>query len=431
MPDFKTYELAATALAAVLAGLLGIFKYFNYRTRRDRIALVRDAFTKVVASLAADSEVDRLAGAILLRRFFDPNSEVSIPDTVWMRLARLFGAGSGAASSATPYAAEAVGVIASILRGQPTGNFQKLLADGLAYAPTLRRADLQRTNLQTAYLGARTEGPSDAPRSVTVDLSHADFYRADLSGASLKGAMARGAVFYQARLRDTVLRGADLRDANFYEADLGGANFDGAILTGASFNGARNILSALTEKLDGDGRYPHVEPFRTPPRAGPVAMLRVFVSKPGLLRTDQQQVLAALCRRLTAEGLQPELLERSDYPKFSAFAEVQRRMESCAGAVLLGFRELEVSEGRWRAGTAEERRLYGVHLTTPWSHAEAGLAIARRLPLLVVAEPGVSGGVFDLAGTEHGIWRLPAAWNDSAAAFTEWCTAVRERAAKG
>ena len=73
--------------------------------------------------------------------------------------------------------------------------------------PSLHRADLQRTNLQNAYLGARG--------ARQIDLSYADFYRADLSGASLKGAQATGAVFYQARMTDAVLRNADLRRAIF------------------------------------------------------------------------------------------------------------------------------------------------------------------------------------------------------------------------
>ena len=51
-----------------------------------------------------------------------------------------------------------------------SSNFQKLLADGLVFAPSLQRADLQRTNLHNAYLGSRGERQ--------VDLSYVD-YRAD------------------------------------------------------------------------------------------------------------------------------------------------------------------------------------------------------------------------------------------------------------
>jgi len=99
-----------------------------------------------------------------------------------------------------PYWKVAVDVTAAILRGLKTDDFQKLLADGLAFAPTLIRADLQRTNLQFAYLGSRKVNGGGATREILTDLSYADFYRADLSRASLKRANGEGAVFYQARL---------------------------------------------------------------------------------------------------------------------------------------------------------------------------------------------------------------------------------------
>ena len=177
----------ATALVGLVGAVLGMLRYFNYRTRRDRIAAVGSAFETVVEALASESDVKRLAAAIRLRRFFDPDSEVGV---------------AGAA-----YARDALGVTAGILRQQPTGNFQKLLADGLAHAPSLVGADLQRTNLQGAYLGG-------------TDVSRADFFRGDLSHASLKGAVARESVFYQASLVGTVFSRADLRGANFYQADI-------------------------------------------------------------------------------------------------------------------------------------------------------------------------------------------------------------------
>jgi uncharacterized protein YjbI with pentapeptide repeats len=77
----------------------------------------------------------------------------------------------------------------AILREQPPGNFQKLLADALTQAPKelLAGADIQKANLQNAWLGQ-------------IDLPKADFYRADLSDASFKEATAEGVKFYEARL---------------------------------------------------------------------------------------------------------------------------------------------------------------------------------------------------------------------------------------
>lgn len=406
---FKEFATLFASITAVVGGLLGILKYFQYRTRRDKIMLVRQAFDTVVKSLASNVEVERLAGAILLRRFFDRETEVGI--------------------AGTPYWKEGVDVTAAILRGQPAGNFQKLLADGLGFAPTLDRADLQKTNLQFAYLGSRKKG-DNPPEEVITDLRYADFYRADLSGASLKRANARGAVFYQARLQNTVFSGADLQQANFFEADLRGANFQNALLDGASFLCARNIPATLASKLDERWVYNDKNPFQQPSRTGE-STPRVFISKPGCLDLRQRELLVALQAKLAEEGLVPQVLERIDYPQFGAIGEVQRMMNDCSGAVIFGFKQLEIRDGLWRSGTPEEKQLKNSYHSTPWNQIEAGMAVTLGLPIFLLCQQGVEGGVFDVATTEHQVyhvfaeadWTTPAVLN----LFTSWCADVRER----
>jgi pentapeptide repeat protein len=223
-------------VGGLAAAILGILKYFNFRSRRERAALVGQAFASTVDGLASTDPARQFAGAILLRRFFDQRTEQ----------------GEGH----SPYEKEAVAVIAALLRDIPTGNLQKLLADGLGYAPSLEDADLQRCNLQHAYLGVRPDR--------IVDLSNADLFEADLTGASLKGATARGTVFFRAVLRETVLRGSDLTEADFRAADLEGARFDGAHLSGARFDGAKAIPPEVMELLDDDGRVPPTSPASAP-----------------------------------------------------------------------------------------------------------------------------------------------------------------------
>jgi hypothetical protein len=426
---FASYATALAALAGIPAALFGILQFIRYRTRRDKMALVSESFAKVVEALASEVEVERLAGAILLRRFFDRRSE--------------FGVGR------TPYAKEAVAVIASMLRTQPTGNLQKLLADGLAHAPTLVRADLQRTNLQKAYLGARILGPR---AKQVVDLSYADFYRADLSGASLKEAQADAAVFYQARLNGTVLKGARLRNANFYEADLQGAVFDGADLRGATFAGARHVPAAVARHLD-DAQTYHVLPrwwwrwlrwltwrhWRTwwtarnavvaakPSHDGGKAEPpRIFVSRPGGGEGSNGAQVAALCARLEGEGFAPVMLGRSDYPVAGALAEAKRLIAGCAGAVILGVPDIRVAVGAWRPGTPEEAALTDKAFPTPWSQVEAGMAVMAGLPVLIVGDDGIGGGVFDPATSEHGLVRVRP--DLASPHLADWSAAVRERA---
>ena len=403
MADAAITEIGTllTGLAALAGAAITVFQYFKLTTYRDQLASSRKWFDDVVVSLSSEKEIDKLAGAILLRRFFDPDSEVNPPGKDPDRK--------------TPYAPEAVNVIAAILRGQPTGNFQKLLADGLAFAPSLHRADLQRTNLQNAYLGSRGDR--------MTNLSQADFYRADLSGASLKGANASGAVFYQARMTDAVLRNADLRDANFYEADLLGANFDGAKLAGAKFGRARNVPAELTPFIE-EEVWQGEEQFKSSESGARPAPRVVYVSKPGCLDAHQERIVALVCGWLESDGLKTATLERPDYPATSAFAELRRRMSGCAGVVVFGFAELRITEGMWRPGTSEEAIVSGQAASTPWNQIEAGMAAMINLPLLLVAEPEVTKGVFDPALIEHNVFRVTIPPDRLSPNLRSWLVAV-------
>lgn len=352
-----------TAVVALVGAVLGVLRYFNYRTKRDRVAAVGSAFETVVEALASENGIKQLAAAIRLRRFFDRGSEVGI---------------AGAA-----YSRDALGVIVAILREQPTGNLQKLLADGLAHAPTLVGADLQRTNLQGAYLGG-------------TDVSGADFYRADLSGASLKGSVARRTVFYQAKLVETVFTRADLRGANFYEADLTRVKFKEALLAGATFVGSCAIPPEIIPHLNENGEFIGSDKPISSDELVRTALVRVFVSRPSTLTSSQQAVWRLLEDTLEAAGAEVVTLERSDYPPAGVLSELHRVMADCRGVVVLGFRQLEISAGSWRPGTPEERPIDGTAEATPWNHVEAGIAAALRLPMFIVRDQGVTGGVFDM-----------------------------------
>jgi hypothetical protein len=401
-PDpLKNLAAFATGLAAVIGAIIAALQYLNatLTKRREKAAAVRRSFEGVLTSLASENEVDRLAGAILLRKFFDPTAEVNTKDM--------------------PYAAEAINVIAAILRGQPSGNFQKLLADGLAFAPSLHGADLQRTNLHNAYLGSRG--------NKLVDLSDADFYRADLSGASLKGAKACHAVFYQARMTNAFFRGADLRGANFFEADLWGVNFDGARLANATFERTRNIPPELKPHIDSKNRWDGPSEFkfsRGGDRADPPA---IYVSKPGCLDEHQGKVVGLVCSWLESGGMIPDALERHDYPTTGVLGEVRRRMSGCRGAVVFGFGELRISDGLWRSGTADEAKISGQAFSTPWCQIEAGMAVMFNLPLLLVVDSDLTKGVFDPSLDEHNVFRLTAPPHRLAPAFANWLAAVGER----
>lgn len=399
---------AIASIAAAVTGILGILKYFNYRSRQDELRLIANDFHAVVAALRSDAHIERMAGAISLRRFFDAKAE---------------------SGKRTPYRKEALDVTTAILRGQATSDFQKLVADGLAFAVNLHRADLQKTNLQFAYLGSRQKG-AQSSSDVTIDLSYADFYRADLSGASLKGAYAQGAVFYQARLHKTVLSKADLSNAFFFEADLKDARFDNALLCGANFHGARNVPVEIQKKLDSNGIYQDKEPFRSTQRSSESSN-PVFVSKPGYLSYQYQQKIDALLDKLEEEGIHPISLERADYQNFGALGELRRVVSGCFGMIIFGFPDLLVEKGSWRSGTPEEKAIESLAVPTSWCQIEGGMATMLGIPVLVISESIVNDGVFESALSGPGMYHLSMDedLNGSAFlnAFSNWCSDVREQ----
>ena len=209
---------------ALVAAILGIFKYFNYRSKRDRLAEVGASFALTVDALASDNETSRMAGAVLLRRFFDRHTEQG--------------------ARGRPYVKEAIEVMAGMLREEQPQRIQKVLADGLRYARELQQADLQHCDLRNAYIGRKAGDRSP------VDLTRADLYGAKCDRASFKAVIARGTVFMEAELRKTVFSGADCRSADFRWAKLDGAKFDGAQIGGARFDGAEGVPDQLVALLD-------------------------------------------------------------------------------------------------------------------------------------------------------------------------------------
>jgi uncharacterized protein YjbI with pentapeptide repeats len=449
--EVSTLVAVLTAVAGLVAAIVGVLKYFNYRSKKDRMAAVGQAFETVVEALASDDEVKRMAAAIRLRRFFDPRAELATGGVgLWLRrLTKADGetaeedddetaeeddpTGSAEPDRALmneelPYAADAVDVIVAILRNQPPGNFQKLLADALTRAPKqlLVRADLQRANLQNAYLGG-------------IALPKADFFRADLSSASFKNGKAQGAQFYEARLARTRFTGAKLAKANFFGADLSRADFSGAKLPGASFieasarravfrktvltnakftsadlrgadfgggdltgatfqdarlagavfDGTQGVPDAVAGRLQGGGIFPEGQE----PREG---ARRVFLSQPTVLTAQQQALVDRVAHVIEEGGAEVVRLLRDDYPASGSLGEIRRLMAGCAAVAIVGVSQLLVARGTLRPGTPEESPVRDASLATPWNQIEAGMAFALDLPMLVVSSRLGDAGVFGI-----------------------------------
>jgi hypothetical protein len=162
--------------------------------------------------------------------------------------------------------------------------------------------------------------------------------------------------------------------------------------------------------------------------------MRIFLSRPNVLDPGSRQSIELLRGLLEAQGMVGVELERGEYPKSGVISEIRRRMTGCAGAVVFGFRQVEVLEGRLRPGTAAEERIQDLHMTSPWIQLEAGMAAMWGLPILLVSQPGVLGGIFDADVSDYLFQRVSLIEDRKSPAFQvpfeAWCAAVREQARK-
>jgi hypothetical protein len=124
--------------------------------------------------------------------------------------------------------------------------------------------------------------------------------------------------------------------------------------------------------------------------------ISIFLSAPTMINADQQVVYDFVCDALGEENLQPRALGRSDFPQSDPTTEVYYMMRACYGGIILGFTQIEATSGTIKPGTSAAKEIsQPVNLPTPWNQIEAGIMLAMRKPILVFAQEGVSGGVFD------------------------------------
>jgi hypothetical protein len=90
-------------------------------------------------------------------------------------------------------------------------------------------------------------------------------------------------------------------------------------------------------------------------------------------------------------GLTPRTLGSSDYPSKAPLDEVIEIMDECEGAIVLGYPQVSISEGKVKGSEIETVLL----LPTEWNHIEAALAYSKGIPIIIFHHKGVSRGVFD------------------------------------
>jgi hypothetical protein len=115
------------------------------------------------------------------------------------------------------------------------------------------------------------------------------------------------------------------------------------------------------------------------------------VSRPNWISSEFDPGLEVFLTSLNNMGLSPRTLGSSDYPSKAPLDEVIEIMDECEGAIILGYPQVTIFEGKIKEDKIENELL----LPTEWNHIEAALAYSKGLPLIVIHHQGVSRGVFD------------------------------------
>lgn len=156
----------------------------------------------------------------------------------------------------------------------------------------------------------------------------------------------------------------------------------------------------------------------------------IFVSCGTDLSPDQQLIYEHILKKLEELNLVAHTLGRSDYPMKSTLQEVYVLGRHCSGAIILGFEQLYADRVVRKRGTRFEATVRDMSLPTPWNHLEAGIMFTLKIPILMLREESISGGIFD-AGTVDGfVHALPAADELPSARLNQilqrWTSAVLE-----
>ncbi|WP_282025949.1 pentapeptide repeat-containing protein [Limimaricola cinnabarinus] len=354
-------------LGALLTIFAGLYAFIRARWMKDSKRAVGLAFRETIEGLSSDKAEIRTASAIILRRFLDEGSE--------------YGVGGA------PFRHEAISIATALLKSSSAGEVQKILCEILPLAKPewLKEIDLQRANLSNAYLAH-------------IEIEEGDFFQAHIVSASFKGAKLSKCKFREAIIRRSSFRGADLRGSVFDGAHLEDIDFRGADLRGVSFNGAeiRNVdtTGATLDSRTSGAIEPGLPNAATRTRVGDQD-LKVFLSRPSRMNERQDGYFRLVRRAVEARNLHVVELPREDYSPLGSLGAVVKAVDASHAMIAFGFGDYTIHHGAYRQFDLDGREIRDENLASPWCQIEAGMALQKGIPLLVVADPGVHEGIFE------------------------------------
>lgn len=141
-------------------------------------------------------------------------------------------------------------------------------------------------------------------------------------------------------------------------------------------------------------------------------MIDVFLSRPNNIGIEEQETLSLIEKILRERDLKLRTIGATDFPNQVPMIAIKNVMKECKGAIIIGFKQIKIEKGINKIGTSNEMELHNKFLPTPWNHIEATMAFVLDLPLLIIRDNEVDGGIFDIGVTNNFIHTFNLATNE-------------------
>jgi hypothetical protein len=157
--------------------------------------------------------------------------------------------------------------------------------------------------------------------------------------------------------------------------------------------------------------------------------MNVFVSRPTVIGHEFESAYATFHAALVSEGYVLRRLGGGDYSKKAPLMAVIDLIRDCCGALILGYPQVEFQHFARRSEQFQNN--FRCVYPTPWNQIEGAIAYACESPVLVIAHPGIDGGVFDHGITGESVLHIDMSepgWfrkEQFVQPFSEWAAEVR------
>lgn len=145
------------------------------------------------------------------------------------------------------------------------------------------------------------------------------------------------------------------------------------------------------------------------------ARIPVFASTPSKLDDAQRASQRFIFSRLRALGLEPRTVGSTDPGMYNPLHEVRTLARHCAGGIILGYSQITADRAqRFKVKTLadgsvaiEKDVIRSYRAPTPWNQLETGILFGLGMPLFVLKQDGIEGGIFDAGASDVLVHSMP------------------------